>query len=675
MATLEETMSAITLDSEQEMLQQIAEKELDVLDTYVTQVRNDVWADHQGQAPSFDEMFSEQNVEIQRKEMMPLNQTKSANTPKEPKDGSAEVPTVATTSEGGVDPLAGKKKSFLGKTIVSIKGGITNSKTAMTRSFSGKKKDDPNAAIGWENASLMTDSMSSSAIDSDEEDTESLASSTSEKSSLLSHRDALMRKVTVVTSKITWQSPPEKSKPLAEAEAFVPDEAEDDDSLLARATSEYPKGYDPDVAKLMVEYTSAAYCRAHNASTYECGCGTEAMYMVYVGRYQHPKFDSKGFVGINHQAKYIVAAFRGTVSLKNWASNLKAAVIDANKQPGLYEQFPSDVKIHMGFYRHYESIGPEMVKEVVNLFQQYPDYLVYVTGHSLGGAMAAHATLQLALAGIPSNKLVGYTFGQPRVGMTGFQREFDSRVTQFYRVVNDRDVVVHLPSRKLGFRHVGEELWFSSNLSAAQRRKLNALNKASNNESPEAILQNNTIELSGLMDMCSHTLPTFKLNVVDHLLYSDRVTGKRRLRGEKPPKNPVKPDGRIQLVSESFMNESLDPYANVLIFLYRDPAFSAPAGIKVRAINKQPLKDLQAYINSITDTNSPLVFFKLVQMNASKNDCPYPYLPDPDTDMTIYFKPAGPHMTYAYHPIKYEGSYEFEELKSFVELHCKEPDW
>ncbi|WP_438031820.1 lipase family protein [Sorangium sp. So ce204] len=88
---------------------------------------------------------------------------------------------------------------------------------------------------------------------------------------------------------------------------------------------------------------------------------------------------------------------------------------------------------------------------------------LYITGHSLGGALAVLAAaliysdeklreLRPLLRGI-------YTFGQPMVGdrafATKFQREFGDRL---FRHVYRRDVIPHLPPRSAGvFEHFGQE--------------------------------------------------------------------------------------------------------------------------------------------------------------------------------------------------------------------------
>ncbi len=88
---------------------------------------------------------------------------------------------------------------------------------------------------------------------------------------------------------------------------------------------------------------------------------------------------------------------------------------------------------------------------------------VYLTGHSLGGALSIALAARLALENHPaSKKIIIYNFGCPRVGDSGFAKYFNKtyagRVT---RVVNEDDIVTKIaPMMPFGFRHVGTMLHF-----------------------------------------------------------------------------------------------------------------------------------------------------------------------------------------------------------------------
>lgn len=88
---------------------------------------------------------------------------------------------------------------------------------------------------------------------------------------------------------------------------------------------------------------------------------------------------------------------------------------------------------------------------------------LYITGHSLGGALAVIAAALLhvtpELEGLRQRLRGVYTYGQPRVGHTDFaeqmEREFGDRL---FRHVYGNDVVPRLPPRTMGpFAHFGTE--------------------------------------------------------------------------------------------------------------------------------------------------------------------------------------------------------------------------
>lgn len=107
-----------------------------------------------------------------------------------------------------------------------------------------------------------------------------------------------------------------------------------------------------------------------------------------------------------------------------------------------------DVQVHAGFLRAYGAVR-EAVLAAVNA--NVPDNLgLYITGHSLGGALA-----QIASAALERDNLAAcYTFGSPRVGTSNFDVVVKC---PHYRVVNDNDVVPGIPfPSPWGYQHGGD---------------------------------------------------------------------------------------------------------------------------------------------------------------------------------------------------------------------------
>jgi len=98
-------------------------------------------------------------------------------------------------------------------------------------------------------------------------------------------------------------------------------------------------------------------------------------------------------------------------------------------------------KVHVGFKGEINKVWPAIEKAIANI-----DTL-YVTGHSLGAAMAT-----IAASRMQSKVAALITFGSPRVG----NQEFVSSLNvTHYRVQNNCDDVTKVPFRLMGFRHHG----------------------------------------------------------------------------------------------------------------------------------------------------------------------------------------------------------------------------
>lgn len=143
--------------------------------------------------------------------------------------------------------------------------------------------------------------------------------------------------------------------------------------------------------------------------------------------------------------KAIVLAFRGTQIDNFWSSVLDFA-IDVQFLP--IPNSHGDL-VHAGFQHALAEVWTDVAGHLT-AEQTLSARPLWITGHSLGGALA---TLAADLCSdYPALGLHGlYTFGSPRTGDAGFGARI--RVPVF-RLRNDSDLVPHLPLG-LVFRHVG----------------------------------------------------------------------------------------------------------------------------------------------------------------------------------------------------------------------------
>jgi pimeloyl-ACP methyl ester carboxylesterase len=140
-----------------------------------------------------------------------------------------------------------------------------------------------------------------------------------------------------------------------------------------------------------------------------------------------------------------ILVFKGTDSLRQWISNVDTLPIAWD--PNGY--------VHGGFAKALAGIWDELGPRLQAL-----DVPLFITGHSLGGALATLATARLDRH-LPAGT---YTFGSPRVGNEDFVRECLGG-TPLYRLVNHHDFVCSLPrpvaiSARFRYAHAGELILF-----------------------------------------------------------------------------------------------------------------------------------------------------------------------------------------------------------------------
>jgi len=130
-------------------------------------------------------------------------------------------------------------------------------------------------------------------------------------------------------------------------------------------------------------------------------------------------------------AENIIIACRGT-EVKQ-LSDVKADVsIGKTKTP--------HGKLHIGFNHYVDKIWHLILPKVRNTEKQ-----VWVTGHSLGAAMATIITYRLATDDALPTPAGLFTYGSPRVGDRTFINYFNTLPVPHHRWVNDGDIVTKIP--------------------------------------------------------------------------------------------------------------------------------------------------------------------------------------------------------------------------------------
>lgn len=151
--------------------------------------------------------------------------------------------------------------------------------------------------------------------------------------------------------------------------------------------------------------------------------------------------DSAQAALIEHEA-YLCLAFRGTDELADWLDNLDAFPVHR-----LFGAF------HRGFWNALEDVWPPLEAHLRRLQRARPRP-VFLTGHSLGGAMATLAAARFVHEDKPFTSV--YTFGQPRAMSREAARIFNAECkSRFFRFCNNNDLVTRVPARMMGYSHVG----------------------------------------------------------------------------------------------------------------------------------------------------------------------------------------------------------------------------
>lgn len=187
--------------------------------------------------------------------------------------------------------------------------------------------------------------------------------------------------------------------------------------------------------------------------------------------------DTQVWISRSASEREVVVAFRGTeqVKWKDFVSdaNLIPQTLDVERTgaidlgigsiPVPFKSFKKsqETMVHSGFLNAYDSVKVKVLTLVDQLTAgASPErpWRVFVTGHSLGGALATLCAYELTgrtpKTGPGSLEVSMYTFGAPRVGNLAFARAFDERMRgRSWRITNASDIVPSVP-RLMGYSHV-----------------------------------------------------------------------------------------------------------------------------------------------------------------------------------------------------------------------------
>jgi triacylglycerol lipase len=225
-------------------------------------------------------------------------------------------------------------------------------------------------------------------------------------------------------------------------------------TVLESVRERSPVGYDREVAYLLSVVSAWSYSdeetlRSVLARKNIGGRQPEAVKQFSVQNKSLP-VDANGFLISFKREEVHLLAFRGTEP-DNMIDLFTDSLIENHYWPAARER---NEWVHRGFFLSLDVLWPAIAEALLDL-----KGVLYITGHSLGGAIALLAGRHLLddTNGGPRPTLGGvYTYGQPMVGNERFCES--CKDLPLYRHVYNRDLVPHLPPTGIGagkYRHVG----------------------------------------------------------------------------------------------------------------------------------------------------------------------------------------------------------------------------
>jgi triacylglycerol lipase len=153
-----------------------------------------------------------------------------------------------------------------------------------------------------------------------------------------------------------------------------------------------------------------------------------------------PKVSTQIVVGVRGTAAIIAFAGTDPIVLADWITNFDVGTTRSGAAKGF-------------------NVALEAVwSKLSGLLQgSLAGKTIFVTGHSLGGALAVLAAQRIEARKV--NVRAVYTFGMPRVGDSNFAALYNQALgSRTYRLVHGDDVVPTVAPSELGFSHVGRYL-------------------------------------------------------------------------------------------------------------------------------------------------------------------------------------------------------------------------
>ncbi|CAD6884360.1 unnamed protein product [Tilletia laevis] len=242
----------------------------------------------------------------------------------------------------------------------------------------------------------------------------------------------------------------------------------------------FPEDLSTTITKKTVMYAGAAYCPSVSAGNWTCGryCDANPDFVIgYSGGDGSVK--QRFFIGWNPPTKEIVVGRQGSdlTQFVSWLYLVGFLQTKLDEEVAkTFSRLPNSVRAaspqsdkalaSSGFQTAWKQTYAEVKAQVQAQLASHPDAVrIFVTGHSLGAAIAVLDAIALRNVAPTGVQVEVSVTGQPRVGNPVFAALLDQLVDTpsqnfvYNRITNHKDPIPHFFPSFSGYEHSSNEIW------------------------------------------------------------------------------------------------------------------------------------------------------------------------------------------------------------------------
>ncbi|KAI9298201.1 alpha/beta-hydrolase [Neoconidiobolus thromboides FSU 785] len=227
-------------------------------------------------------------------------------------------------------------------------------------------------------------------------------------------------------------------------------------------------------AKYYTNLAGASYCEDEGVKRFNCKPYCQATLegtqdtpptssVIVRGVYRDLLSGVKGYLAVVSERKEIVLSFAGERPQSNKLFIYPSVLLPLNvNQPGNNNTNirTNAISVHALMHSIAFRLYTQYRKALTELLEEYSDYKLLITGHSIGGSIASlTAVVVRQEVGVEWNQMRVFTYGQMRMGNKEFAKWINQQDFEITRVVNFNDKSVLFIFRTLNYQHFGNELF------------------------------------------------------------------------------------------------------------------------------------------------------------------------------------------------------------------------